>query len=234
VASGFARAWRVSRVQEQAQAARPLAALVYWTFSALAGVGLLAFWVPFARLHLYSGDYLASLAAIASVPLLIFLAPHWRSMAKAPMNTVGMAVTLGVVTFLAFGAWLNWQFADAWMNAARWERFPFLACILLPYCLAEELALDSPRGLRFGQRAARFSLYLLLRFILWFVAAYALFAGLSGAVLMVFFFGYLALFSIGQRLGADAVRRRTGSAAAAAFFSAILGAWFIAAAFPLT
>jgi hypothetical protein len=51
---------------------------------------------------------------------------------------------------------------------------------------------------------------------------------------MVFFFAYLALFSIGQRLGADAVRRRTGSAAAAAFFGAILGAWFIAAAFPLT
>jgi hypothetical protein len=45
---------------------------------------------------------------------------------------------------------------------------------------------------------------------------------------------FLALFSIAQRLGADALRKRTGSAAAAILFSAILVAWFVAAVFPLT
>jgi hypothetical protein len=45
---------------------------------------------------------------------------------------------------------------------------------------------------------------------------------------------FLALFSILQRLGADVLRKRTGSIAAAVLFSAILAAWFVAAVFPLT
>lgn len=233
-ASGFARLWNVRATEKQATAARFVAMVVYWTFSALVGIGVLIFWVPLETLHLYSGDYLASLLVIASIPLLILLAPHWSSGLEPPKNSLGMGATLGLVAILAFGAWLNWQLADGWMNAARWARFPLLACVLLPYCLAEEMALGSPVGLKLGRRFGRFGTYLLLRFILWLAAAYTVFSGLSGALLMVFFFAYLALFSIGQRLGADAVRRRTGSAAAAAFFSAILGAWFIAAAFPLT
>ena len=44
---------------------------------------------------------------------------------------------------------------------------------------------------------------------------------------------YFATVSLGQRLGADSLRRRTQSAAAAAIFSAILPAWFMAAVFPL-
>ena len=234
VASGCARIWNVRPREEPATAVRPAAALVYWTFSALVGIGVLIFWVPLELLHIYSGDYLGSLLAIASIPLLILLVSHWSSAVETPKNTLGMGVTLGLVTFLAFGAWLNWQLADGWMNAARWARFPLLACVLLPYCLAEEIALGSPAGMKLGRRFARFNLYLLLRFILWFAAAYALFTGLSSALLMVFFFAYLALFSIGQRLATDAVRRRTGSPSAAAVFGAILGAWFIAAAFPLT
>ncbi|MGH9859834.1 MAG: hypothetical protein ACRD5F_07410, partial [Candidatus Acidiferrales bacterium] len=55
----------------------------------------------------------------------------------------------------------------------------------------------------------------------------------SNQVLIPLLAVYLALFSIAQRLGADAIRRRTGSAAAAAVFSAILAAWYIAAVFPL-
>jgi hypothetical protein len=43
----------------------------------------------------------------------------------------------------------------------------------------------------------------------------------------------LAAFSMLQRLATDGLRRRTGSATAAALFGAILAAWFIAAVFPL-
>ena len=43
----------------------------------------------------------------------------------------------------------------------------------------------------------------------------------------------LGAFSFAQRLATDAVRLRTGSAAAAAVFGAILASWFVAAVFPL-
>ena len=56
----------------------------------------------------------------------------------------------------------------------------------------------------------------------------------SGQVLIPLLFVYLAVFSMLQRLATDALRSRTGSATAAAFFGAILAAWFIAAVFPLT
>jgi hypothetical protein len=52
-------------------------------------------------------------------------------------------------------------------------------------------------------------------------------------VLLVLLAPYFAAVSLGQRLGADSLRRRTGSAAAAAIFSAILAAWFMAAMLPL-
>jgi pimeloyl-ACP methyl ester carboxylesterase len=233
-ASGFARAWNVRAAQEEGEAAGTVAAIVYWILSALVGISILAFWVPLEFLHLYSGDYLASLALISSVPLLALLRPNWSRCSRAPRGSLGMVVSLGFSTLLAFGVWLNLQIANLWMNAPRWERFPALACVLLPYCLAEEIALGSPAKLKFGRRCARFGEYLLLRFLTWFAAAYAVFTGLANPVLMVFFVGYLAIFSIGQRLAADAVRRRTGSPAAAAVFGAILGAWFVAAAFPLT
>jgi hypothetical protein len=57
---------------------------------------------------------------------------------------------------------------------------------------------------------------------------------MSGQVLIPLLFVFLAAFSILQRLAADGVRRRTGSATAAILFSAILAAWFVAAVFPLT
>jgi hypothetical protein len=57
---------------------------------------------------------------------------------------------------------------------------------------------------------------------------------MSGQVLIVLLFVFLAAFSILQRLAADGLRRRGVSAAAAALFSAILASWFIAGVFPLT
>jgi pimeloyl-ACP methyl ester carboxylesterase len=233
LASLLARGLRLAPAEEQTQAGRPLEAVVYWTFSGVAAMGILVFCLPLP-IHVYSGDYLVSMLAIASVPLLIFLSSRLRSAPKPSAISLLMAAMLAVVTFTVFGAWMNWQLTDAWMNAARWARFPLIAVVLLPYSLAEETALGPPVDKQSGGRFRRFSLYLLLRFILWFAAAYAVFTGLSSAVLVVFFVVVLGLFSIGQRLGADAVRRRTCSPAAAAVFSAILGAWFVAAAFPTT
>jgi pimeloyl-ACP methyl ester carboxylesterase len=233
VLSAIARAGNIRALPDRAIAITMPTALLYWTASGLLGICLLAFWVPLGWLHLYSGDYLASLLVISSVPLLALLAPHWSNLALPPKNTWWMLIA-APLAFLAFGGWLNWQLAAGWLNAARWARFPFLLLVLAPYCLAEELALGNSFGSNRSRRAARFGCYLLLRFILWLAAAYALFAALTSALLIVFLVVYLALFSIAQRLATGAVRRRTGSALVAAIFSAILGAWFLAAAFPLT
>jgi hypothetical protein len=108
-----------------------------------------------------------------------------------------------------------------------------------PYLLAEAAALGppgerkSPTPEEAGYRAARFVLFVVMRFVLWLALAFALFAFGSGQILVLLLAVFLALFAVFERLGSDAVWRRTGSASAAAFFGAILTAWFIAAVFPL-
>lgn len=144
---------------------------------------------------------------------------------------MGMACALGLATVLTFGAWLDWQLTDAWMNGPRWCRFVFIVLVCLPYFFAEELALGAPAA---NRRWRRFGFFLALRLALWLALLFALQALGSGQVLVVLLAVYLALVSLVQRWGADAVRRRTGSAAAAALFGAILAAWFLAAVFPLT
>jgi len=70
--------------------------------------------------------------------------------------------------------------------------------------------------------------------LLWLALMFALYILGSRQILILLLSIYLALLAILQRWAADAVRRRTGSAGAAALFGAILNAWFVAAVFPLT
>jgi pimeloyl-ACP methyl ester carboxylesterase len=223
---------------------RALFAVVAWALAATLATTLLVFWVPLRPLRMYSADYLASLLLLAGVPLAFALGREARPSGERKGGagpTTGSRVvagalagtTLGLVTILAFGGWMNWQLTDAWPNAARWERFPLLALILLPACFAEEFALGAPGALLSARRGARLLLFLALRAIFWGVVLFAVWAGWSTALLAVVFVAFTGLFSLAQRFAADAIRTRTGSTAAAAFFSAILGAWFLASAFPL-
>jgi len=100
----------------------------------------------------------------------------------------------------------------------------------LPYFLAEELALG-PAG--FTRLARRWTRYVLLRLILWLTLMFGILVLFSGQVLLALLLPYLLIGSLGQRLGADWLRHHTGSPEAAALFSAILAAWFMAAVFPL-
>ena len=182
------------------------------------------------------GDYLASIALVGGALLLAALWKTGRTHRCAPTlawftDFRGMAAgaALGLITILAFGAWLDWQFTDAWPNAARWEVFGLLLPFFLLYLLAEEAALGPPTE----KRIRRLALFFGLRAALWLAIVFGLVVLHSGEVLPILLALYLALFSLLQRLGADAVRRRTGSPAGAALFSAILAAWFIAAVFPL-
>jgi len=199
---------------------------------ALIGMLILTFFVPLRFLHLYSGDYLASLLLIYGALLLILNRAHARAAFSLDLATKLAASILGIGAILAVGAWLNWQLTDGWMNAPRWLRFCALLPVLWIFAYAEEVVLGPvDSGWR---RAARFVFAMALRLELWLVCAFAYYELVSGQVLILLLVTALALFSILQRLGTDALRRRTGSAPAAALFGAILGAWLIASVFPLT
>jgi hypothetical protein len=207
-------------------------ALVEGLVFSFAGVLILKLGTPLKFLHIYAADYLASLLFIVGV---LFLALNRTDAAANFSITIRQkiaALVLGFATILAFGAWLNWQITDAWLSAPRWLRFAGLLPILWTYSYAEEVVLGPVQAGK--RRVSRFAIFLLLRLELWAACALAAYSLSSGHLLIVILFTFLAAFSILQRLATDAVRLRIGSAAAAALFSAILAAWFIAAVFPLT
>jgi len=207
-------------------------ALVEGIAFAFTGVLILTLGTPLKFLHIFTGDYLASQLLIVGV---LFLLLNRKEAAASFSFTVTheiAAAVLGFGVILAFGAWLNWQLDDAWLNGPRWLRFAALLPILWIYSHAEEVILGPVQAGK--RRALRFAIYLLLRLELWAACAVAANSLASGQILIVILFTFLAAFSILQRLAADALRLRTGSATAAALFSAILAAWFIAAVFPLT
>ncbi|MGD1210231.1 MAG: alpha/beta fold hydrolase [Candidatus Acidiferrales bacterium] len=211
---------------------RHLLVLVEGAACALVGTLVLTLFTPLRFVHLYSGDYLASLILIAGV---LLLALNWNVAKKSCSSNARpliAAALLGFAAILAFGAWLNWQLADMWLNAPRWLRFAELLPIAAIFCFAEEVVLG-PVGAG-KRRAMRFAVFLALRLELWLACLLAYYAFASGQVLILVLVATLAGFSILQRLATDALRVRTGSTAAAAFFGAILAAWFIAAVFPLT
>jgi pimeloyl-ACP methyl ester carboxylesterase len=199
---------------------------------AMFGVLLLVLGVPLKFLHLYTGAYLASLLLIVGILLLIFNFGFAMEYAALHIRPLAVAAALGFATFLAIGAWLNWQLDDAWLNAPRWLRFAGLLPVTWIYCFAEEVVLGPVHhGL---ERAVRFAVFLLLRAELFFACTLAWYLFASGQVLIPLLFVYLAAFSVLQRLATDALRVRTASATAAALFGAILASWFIASVFPLT
>jgi pimeloyl-ACP methyl ester carboxylesterase len=207
-------------------------ALAEVAFCALAGVLLLKLLVPLKFLHIYAGDYVASLLLVVGVML---LALNWR-VAKATWSPSARhlipAAILAFATFLAIGAWSNWQLSDMWMNGPRWLRFAALLPFLYIFSFAEEIALGPVRAGK--SRALRFAVFLALRAEIWLACLLAYFELSSGQVLPILLVAFFALFSILQRLATDAFRRRTGSPEAAALFGAILASWFIAAVLPLT
>jgi pimeloyl-ACP methyl ester carboxylesterase len=206
--------------------------LVEGVSCALVAVLLLMLWTPLRFVHLYSGDYFASLLLIVGVLLIALNRNATRQSCSWNARALFAAALLGFGVILAFGAWLNWQLADLWLNAPRWQRFAEVLPVAAIFSFAEEVVLGPVGGGR--RRALRFAVFLALRLELWLACLLAYFAFASGQALILVLVETLAGFSILQRLATDALRARTGSATAAAFFGAILAAWFIAAVFPLT
>ncbi|MGA7626342.1 MAG: alpha/beta fold hydrolase [Candidatus Acidiferrales bacterium] len=188
--------------------------------------------IPLHFFHIYSGDYLASFLLIVAILLLILNFGFAMEYVAFPGRSLAAALVLGFLTFIAFGAWLNWQIDDVWLNLPRWLRFAGLLPVMWIYTFTEEVVLGPPHHGK--KRAVRFAVFLTLRFELFLACCFAYYMLANGQVLIVILFLYLALFSVLQRVATDALRVGTGSATSAALFGAILGAWFIASIFPLT
>jgi len=200
--------------------------------ASLAGVLLLTLGIPLKFLHIYSADYLLSLLLMVGTVLLVFNRKQIKKDWPPHVLNAILGAVFAFVTFLAVGAWLNWQLDDAWLNAPRWLRFAAILPITIIFCAAEEIVLGPLHSGR--RRALRFGIFLVLRFELFLACGLAYYELRSGQVLIPLLAVFLAAFSVAQRIGADALRKRTASGAAAILFSAILGAYFIAAVFPLT
>jgi pimeloyl-ACP methyl ester carboxylesterase len=208
----------------------PVQLLLFWCVASLLGVAAVSFWDPQRVFPFYTGGYLACFLLFTGVVLALLLKQHIPNVFHNGYRPALAAVALGVIMIFLFGGWLNWQLTEVWMNGTRWLYVVPLVLVNLPYTLAEEVALGPPTASR---RLWRFGIFLLLRLIIWLVLLAGIIVLLSGQVLMALLAPYFLVISLGQRLGADSLRRRTGSPAAAAIFSAILAAWFIAAVFPL-
>ena len=198
---------------------------------ALIGILVLAEFVPLRFLHLYDGEYLASLLLVYGALLLISNWRYARTNFSVQRKALLAAAVLGFAAILAVGGWSNWRLGDLWMNAPRWARFVALLPVGYLFCFAEEVTLG-PVGAG-KNRAMRFGVFLIMRLELWLAILLAYYELESGQALLGVLVTGLAIFSLVQRLATDALRLRTGSATAAAGFGAILAAWFIAAVFPL-
>ena len=209
--------------------------LLQWAVAAFISVCMMTIAVPLHPLiRQFSGDYLASLLLLSAAILWMLNWKQLKSTVNIDPRSLAAALVLGFVTFLVIGAWLNMQLTDAWMNWPRWWRFALMLPLLLPYFLAEESALGLSPSSR-AARAKRFGFFLALRSILWLACGFAFLVTRNDQTIIIILLTIpLAAFSILQRLGADALLRRTGSVPATAVFDAILAAWFLAAVFPLT
>jgi len=186
---------------------------------------------PLHLVYLFEGDYLATFLWLVGFTLIVLHAKALRAAFRTNTGIILGAVFAGIAVLLLITAWLDLTISESWLTAARWERFPVLLILLLPYHAAEEILLGSTAG-RSGWR--RLALGLSFRLVAWFALLAGFFYLHSGEVLLALLAPYMALFNVLQRTGADSVREATGSPAAAAVFGAILQAGFCLVIFPIT
>lgn len=186
-------------------------------------------------LHVFEGDYFAGFLLIVGLLLMLLHRGDVRAVLRAsPTSTqlrhILVAAFSALVILLLFSGWFDLTFSAAWLNAARWLRFPAFFVAFLPYHVAEELFAGpiASRG-----PLQRLTLTLSLRLIAWGALLGGIYSLHSGEVLLMLLAPYFGIFCLLQRLSMDVVRRETGSASAAAVFGAILMTGFSLAIFPI-
>jgi pimeloyl-ACP methyl ester carboxylesterase len=216
-------------VRRQEISVRVIAEFVAFAFVA---IFVLWKWNPFGFVHLFEGDYLAGFLLIAGIGLLALqykkIPSLWDFNWK---HLLGAAFAAVVVPLLVY-AWLDLTLTEAWMTPARWLRFPAVLLLVLPFHLAEELALGPAMRTRLSKTRLAYALG--LRALLWGVLLIGIVGLHNGEILLALLAPYFAIFCLFQRTGMDVVRSGTGSALAAAIFGAILLAGFSAVVFPIS
>lgn len=187
-------------------------------------------YVPFHFVRVFQGDYLGVflfLSGIAALAAAHKLLPSLSAFFN--VRALSAAASAIALTFL-FAAWFELTFYEAWLNSARWLRFPVLFLLLFPAHLAEEIFLGESRT---SPNSARILKALALRAGVVAALLVGILALHSGEILFALLSVYFVVFSLLQRLACDLVRFRTQSSAAAAIFGAILLAAFALAIFPI-
>lgn len=225
----------------------PRTALLYCGVAAVLAVAFLAAVPHYEWLGLSNGSYLTTcllISGMALAALVVRRDTNWGWSVRGVFS----AIALAFIFAMASRAWLGgadgnaagWSLSRAGLDSAmqgllltspRWLRLGPAALAVFPYCLAEEIALG-PRLP--GMNWRRFGLFVAMRFELWLPMAAAILITMNSQVLIAVLLPGFIGASVAQHYGSEAVRRRTGSPAAAAIFGAIIAAWFIVSVFPLT
>lgn len=194
-------------------------------------VALLRSWIPLRAVHLFEGDYLGSFFLLSG---LILIALHGKKALGAfPTKwkiLLGTAFS-ALVLFLLISGWLQLTITGSWLTLERWERFPLFFIASWVFLYAFEIMLGKvPEGT--GRRRLMLSLGLLC--VVWLALTFGVVGLHSGAILLVLLAPYFLVLFLLMRTGAQLVRRNSGSALAAAVFSAILMTGFCLVIFPVS
>jgi hypothetical protein len=131
--------------------------------------------------------------------------------------------------FLLTG-WLQLTLAGVWPTLARWIRFPFYFMGAFLFLFMLEVLVGPVTE---GERATRFGVWMGMVVLAWLALAGGVLYLHSGEILLLLLALYFAAVLVGVGLGAQLVRKMTGSATAAALFGAILLAGICQVVFPL-
>ena len=195
----------------------------------MAVVLLLHFWLPLRLLRLYEGDYLASFFLLVGLTLVLLHARLAAAQFRTkPAFLIGAALA-GLLLLLLITGWFELTAMSSWLTLERWLRFPvfFLAAFVFLYAL--EMLAGPVRD-----AISSYACFLLLVALVWLAPVFGVFELRTGEILLVLLGGYFALLFLLMNLGAQLVRRMTGSPSAAAVFGAILLAGFCLVVFPLS
>jgi pimeloyl-ACP methyl ester carboxylesterase len=196
-----------------------------------ASVTLLHWGNPLRSLGLFEADYFAAFLILAAMILLAIYRPTPLASLGFSASSLWRSAFAALMLVLLINGWFELTLSEAWLNAARWARFPFFLALVFPFHLAEELLLGGLAKLAGWRRLAAAMTF---RLIAWLAIVVALYHLHSGAILLLLLAPFFVLLSLLQRRGMDLVRHGTSSPAAAALFGAILLAGFCLVIFPIT
>jgi pimeloyl-ACP methyl ester carboxylesterase len=188
----------------------------------LAVVFLFRHWLPLRFMHLFEGDYLASL----------LLAIHFRATRDQLPVSRGLLLGSAMAGFLLqflISSWFELTATSAWLTFARWLRFPIFLFAAFCFLYALELFAGPVK-----RPFLRFVFWLLLVALAWHSLALSVLHLRSGEILLVLLSPYFFLLFLLSGLGIQLARKLTGSPTAAAIFGAILVAGFCLALFPVS